>query len=279
MKEKRVNLNLQMFGEQPTDDNEDVFVESFDDEIEVREPLEIEDGYEDLEAEPAEEEGEEPEETSKEEQEEEQEEKQEGKPVKKPKSKEEYTIIQLKKQLKELKQREVERLRKESEEKQRNDLKAKYFKELVDSGYDESTARAKAENSAEKDLELQSIKRNMKIMQLTLQAQSLKDKYPDVEENIEMLADLCDKAGLTLEEACRAKLRPVSEYESRVKSETEAVIKRSKAKAANPGITPTKTSSEDIKLDKDEEMAYQLYINDPRYPERKKITRKEFMKM
>jgi hypothetical protein len=276
MKERTYGLkiNLQRFAENPDDDellnDEDLELdEELDEDLIEGDDLDNDDSQES----DSENDGNE---DNSDDGEDETESKPEKKPEKKKPSKQEYTIIKLKKQIKEMEKAQADKDAKEQHERHKKELSTKYYNELINNGVEDSAARAKADENAEKDLKVSSLENEVKTIKYSLQAERLRAKYPDIDDNLTTLINLCEKGGLTLEEACKAKLRESSAYETKVRTEAEQAAKRIKAKAANPGSTSTKNDKQNVKLSKTDEEAYQAMIKTSAY---RGLTRKQYLEM
>lgn len=175
--------------------------------------------------------------------------------LEKPKSdKVTNALIEQKRSNKELKSKLAEYDQKEKE-RELSGKKKEIADKLIEKGYDEDEALKMAENNTK----VESLEREIKMLRYERQAEKLEVKYPDVTDNLERLIDICSKTGWTLEKVCAAEFG-VNEYDSKIKSEQETLIARKKTGQSTP--VPIQTPTQSIKLEPDDEKAYQFYAKE-----------------
>lgn len=153
-------------------------------------------------------------------------------------------FLKLKAKLKDYEQKE-----KEDELKQK---KRQIAEKYIEKGYDED----EAEEKAEKDTKVEKLESELKILKYERQAEKLESKYPAILDNLDRLIDICNKTGWTLDKVCAAEFG-TNTHDDRIKSEQEqALLKKKVSKPA----AATQTPLQSVKLELEDERAYQFYI-------------------
>jgi hypothetical protein len=216
---------------------------------------------EDVEEDPENDPGDDPEEDPEEEPDEDPEEEkpEESDPTdKKPpvKDKKENAIIALKAENKELKKRldEIERRQQEREyDNELDRLTSKYTQELIDDGMDEEKAKVKARKQAETEIENKKVADRL----FDIELERLEEKgYIDIRSKSTVLKPLV-KAGLTLEEAYRAKFGAIKEKELKTRAELLALKKKQENNTKKVATATGSTKTEEkVKMSKTDERIF-----------------------
>lgn len=223
-------INLQLFSEDDEDFEDDVDLDEEEAEIEDDvDPVDEEDIPED--------------------EEEIEDEPEDKKPAKKDKVT--HALIKQKQANKELKQ-ELERFKQKEREEELKSKRKQVADKYIEKGYDENEAFA----AADKDLEDESIKATVKKLEFMTENADVLAKYPEAKKNVNKLIQLQKATGWDIEKICRVEFDSNNAYDSRIKSEQETQLKK-KRRTVTPagGQTPIQS----IKLDPDDERAYQFY--------------------
>lgn len=192
--------------------------------------------------------------------------------AKKPLTAQEKAIIKEKQKNKELRDKLADFDRKE-QERQQEEEKHKLKAKLIDKGLSEEDA----EDEASLRVELKQIRTEQERFKYERQAEKLESRFPDIMENLDSLISLCKK-GLTLEEACKAKLDEMSPSDARLKVENEMAYKKSKAAALK--VDPGASSNEKAvtKLTNSQERAFKFENEQLKRMKVPQITRSDFLK-
>lgn len=169
-----------------------------------------------------------------------------------PKDKVTHALIKQKQANKELKQR-LEAFEQKEREKEQADRRRQIAEKLVEKGYDEDYAFGEAD----KHLEAESIKETVKKLEFMTENADIIAKYPEAKRNISKLLKLQKDTGWDIEKICRIEFEDAdSSYDSKIKSEQEAQLKKKKRT-----VTPVggQTPIQSVKLDPVDEKAYQFY--------------------
>jgi hypothetical protein len=180
-------------------------------------------------------------------------------------------IIALKNENKALKAR-LDAIEKKQQEKDYESeietLTARYAQEFIDDGMDEDKAKRKARNMAEDKVENKKVADRL----LEIEVDRLEEKgYIDIRSKLDVLKPLT-KAGLTLEEAYRAKFGDIKSKAARTKAEQLALAnKQNKSNKRIATTTGTTKRPDPVTLSKrDERMFKEMRKKDP------SMTRKAF---
>ena len=142
---------------------------------------------------------------------------------------------------------------KDKEAEQQNRRKSMVDK-LVEKGYDEEEAIVEAE----KQLENEAIKNTVKKLEFMTENAEILAKYPGAKKNVEKLIKLQKATGWSIDKICRVEYAVTENaFDSKIKSDQESRLKQKKRLSTTPagGQTPTQS----LKLDTDDEKAYQFY--------------------
>lgn len=153
---------------------------------------------------------------------------------------------------KELKQR-LETFEQKEREKEQAERRRQIAEKLVEKGYDEDYAFGEAD----KHLETESIKETVKKLEFMTENADIIAKYPEAKQNINKLIKLQKDTGWDIDKICRIEFEPIdSSYDSKIKSEQEAQLRKKKRTATPAG---GQTPIQSVKLDPADEKAYQFY--------------------
>jgi hypothetical protein len=257
LEEIKKAMGLEDDPDEDTDEDDDAG-DGEKEDIGLNEDNEDNDSDEEEDADSEEEKDEEDEESEEPEEEPEEEEPEEATTKKKPgkPDKKDSAIISLKKEIKELRTMLIDTTTKLQERDYSQELvklTERYTQEFIDDGMAEDRAKIKAKSMAEGEVE----KKQVADRLFDIEIERLEDKgYKDVRSKATVLKPLV-KAGLTLEEAYRAKYGAVKEKEVRTKTELLAATKKQHAttkKAA--AATGSSKTVEAVKLSKRDERIY-----------------------
>jgi hypothetical protein len=143
--------------------------------------------------------------------------------------------------------------KKDREAEQQNKRKAIADK-LIEKGYDDDEAYSKADEQ----LENEAIKSSVKKLEFMTENADILAKYPLAKKNVDKLLKLQKATGWSIEKICRVEYTVAeSAFDNKVKSDQEQRLKNKKRPSTTPagGQTPIQS----LKLDQDDERAYQFY--------------------
>lgn len=187
------------------------------------------------------------------------------------KDKKTSAIIALKKELKQLRA-QYEALAKSQRDREyeteEDRLAARYEAELIEDGMDEEKAKKRARMMAKEKIEaMRALDRDLEI-----QVERLEEKgYTDIRSKLSILKPIIEKAGLTLEEAYRAKYGESKGKAAKTKEEQLRLLEKKKVSKKAAAATGTTKTSEKIALSKrDERIFKEMRKMDP------SLTRKKF---
>lgn len=187
------------------------------------------------------------------------------------KDKKTSAIIALKKELKQLRS-QYEALAKSQRDREyeteEDRLAARYEAELIEDGMDEEKAKKRARMMAKEKIEaMRALDRDLEI-----QVERLEEKgYTDIRSKLSILKPIIEKAGLTLEEAYRAKYGESKGKAAKTKEEQLRLLEKKKVSKKAAAATGTTKTSEKIALSKrDERIFKEMRKMDP------SLTRKKF---
>ena len=173
-------------------------------------------------------------------------------PTTQPKDKITHALIKQKQANKELKQR-LEYFELQEKEKQLLDKRKLVADKLIEKGYDEEYALSEAD----KHIETESIKETVKKLEFLTENADIIAKYPAAKKNINKLIQLQKNTGWDIEKICQIEYAlNESDYDSKIKNEQEAQLRKKKR---TPTPTGGQTPIQSIKLDSEDERAYQFY--------------------
>jgi hypothetical protein len=229
-------INLQLFAEDELEEElDDIELEEEEDEGEVEEPETDED---DEESEP--DEDTEPE-------------------VKEPVKKDKKTaaIIREKQANKALRDKLAAYEKKEAEREQAEKDK-QLRQKLLDSGYTEEEADDRIADRRERE----ELKRELKSIKYSQQADKLASRYPDIHEHLDSFISIVEasKGAITLAELCKAKLDESTTADIRTKAEQEVLLNKKKAKEKQITTGENKDTGA-IKFSPADEEAYKFYAS------------------
>lgn len=187
------------------------------------------------------------------------------------KDKKTSAIIALKKELNRLRA-QYEALAKSQRDREyeteEDRLAARYEAELIEDGMDEEKAKKRARMMAKEKIEaMRALDRDLEI-----QVERLEEKgYTDIRSKLSILKPIIEKAGLTLEEAYRAKYGESKGKAAKTKEEQLRLLEKKKVSKKAAAATGTTKTSEKIALSKrDERIFKEMRKMDPT------LTRKKF---
>lgn len=172
----------------------------------------------------------------------------------KPKQKDKITqaLIKQKQLNKHLKSKLDEIEQKDREQEQKNRRKALVDK-YVEKGYDDEDAEAEAD----KQLENEAIRNTVKKLEFVTEHADVLAKYPQARKNVDKLLKLQKATGWSVEKICRVEYETKeSAFDSKVKNDQEARLKQKKRLSTPAG---GQTPIQSVKLDYEDERAYQFY--------------------
>lgn len=171
----------------------------------------------------------------------------------KPKDKITHALIKQKQVNKELKSK-LDLLEQKDREAEQQNRRKSIVDKLVEKGYDEDEALVEAE----KQLENEAIKNTVEKLEFMTENAELMAKYPQAKKNVDKLIKLQKSTGWSLDKICRVEYAVTENaFDSKVKSDQESRLKQKKRPSATPvgGQTPIQS----VKLDNDDEKAFQFY--------------------
>jgi hypothetical protein len=175
-------------------------------------------------------------------------------PQRKPLQKDKIThaLIEQKKANKELRQR-LEAFENEKAQKESQNKRAEIAQKLIDKGFYEDDAIAEADRI----LDNESIKQTVKELKFLTEYSDVIAKYPDAKKNINKLMKLKDSTGWDIEKICKVEYSTnENAFDNRIKNEQETQLKKKKVAPVPAG---GQTPIQNIKLDSEDEKAYQFY--------------------
>jgi hypothetical protein len=187
------------------------------------------------------------------------------------KDKKTSAIIALKKELKQLRA-QYEALAKSQRDREyeteEDRLAARYEAELIEDGMDEEKAKKRARIMAKEKIEaMRALDRDLEI-----QVERLEEKgYTDIRSKLSILKPIIEKAGLTLEEAYRAKYGESKGKAAKTKEEQLRLLEKKRVSKKAAAATGTTKAPEKITFSKrDERIFKEMRKMDPT------LTRKKF---
>lgn len=171
----------------------------------------------------------------------------------KPKDKITHALIKQKQVNRDLKAK-LDLLEQKDKEAEQQSKKKSLVEKLVEKGYDEDEALIEAD----KQLDNESIKNTVRKLEFVTENSEILAKYPQAKKNVDKLIKLQKATGWSIDKICRVEYAVAENaFDNKVKSDQESRLKQKKKLSTTPagGQTPIQS----VKLDADDEKAYQFY--------------------
>jgi len=153
---------------------------------------------------------------------------------------------------------ELAAIKQDKADREQVDRDKQHKQKLIDAGYTEEEAEDKVTDRRERE----ELKRDLRNLKYSQQADKLSSKYPDIQEHLDSFISIVEasKGSLTLAELCKAKLDESTTAEIRTKAEQEALLNRQKAKGKQI-VTGEDKNAGVIKFSQTDEEAYKFYAS------------------
>jgi hypothetical protein len=171
-----------------------------------------------------------------------------------PKKKDKVTqaLIKQKKLNRQLKE-QLDSLTKQERETEKSQSKKLIIDRYIEKGYDEDEAIVEAE----KFLENEEIKSTVKKLQFMTENADLMRKYPEAAKNIDKLMKIQKSTGWSMNKICKAEYAlNENAYDAKIRNDQQNKLNKKRVSMTPSG---SQTPIQSMRLDSDDEKAYQFY--------------------